>query len=112
MASVTEEFFAGLAQRGHDPALRRVTCTGRFDIRHNRRTDHYLVSVKKGRIGVSREKVHADCRIEADRAEFDRIIKRETHALAASLRGTITIEGDRELLVLLIRLFREVPDGR
>ena len=105
MVDATAEFFDSLVERGHEPLLEKATFTVRFDLKQGKKTDHWLVSVVDGDIAVSRQNLPADCVASADKALFDDIVSGKTNALAAMLRGAVSIEGDTQPLVLLQRLF-------
>ena len=105
MSDPTEEFFAELGRRKHEPMLRKATGTLRFDLVDDTEEAHWLVSMKKGDVLVSRESAKADCIVTTDKPLFDAIVRGERNAMAAVLRGEITLEGDRELLVLFQRVF-------
>jgi putative sterol carrier protein len=115
MTDVTNEFFEELARQGHEPMLKRITATLRWDIVDGDRTDHRLVRIDHGDIRVSRSDEPADCVIIAERAVCDDVLKGRTSALAALLRGAARVEGDPELMVLAQRLLprqRAVAVGR
>lgn len=106
MADATAEFFDALVERGHEPLLEKATVTVRFDLKQGKKkTDRWLVSIVKGDLAVSRQNLRADCVASADKALFDEIVSGKTNALAAMLRGAISIEGDTQPLVLFQRLF-------
>ncbi|WP_448808788.1 SCP2 sterol-binding domain-containing protein [Agromyces bauzanensis] len=107
----TAEFFEQLGRRGHEPLLKRVSASVRFDIADGAATEHRLVRIDHGDVTVTTDDAPADCVLVADRAEFDDIVGGRTSALASLLRGTLTIEGDLELLVLAQRLFADRPDN-
>ena len=104
MADPTSEFFDELGRRGHEPLLKKTSGTLRFDLRDGKRTDRWLVDVKKGDVAVSRRNVRADCVVSADRALFDDVASGKTNAMAAMLRGAMGVEGDVQLLVPFQRL--------
>jgi putative sterol carrier protein len=112
MTSSTEEFFDELVRRGHEPRLEKVSGTVRFDLENGNGVERWLVTVDKGDISVSRKNGKADAVMRTDKALFDRILTGEVNAMAATLRGLLTIEGDRELLVLIQRLFAGTPTTR
>lgn len=105
MSDPTREFFYELDKRGHEPMLRKATGRLRFDLTDGSGTAHWLVTVKKGDVSVSRGNDNADCVVTTDRPLFEAIVRGEKNAMAAILRGEIEIEGDRELLVLFQRVF-------
>jgi len=104
MADPTVEFFDELARRGHEPLFEKATGTVRFDLKDGK-TDHWLVTVAKGDLAVSRRNTRADCVVTTDRALFDGVASGKTNGMAAVLRGAMTVEGDVQLLVLSLRLF-------
>jgi len=112
MTDGTAEFFGELGRRGHEPLLEKATGTLRFDLVDGKRTDRWLVTVKKGDVAVSQRNVRADCVVRADRALFDGVAGGEVNAMAALLRGAMGVEGNVELLVLFQRLFPGPPRSR
>jgi len=112
MTDGTAEFFGELGRRGHEPLLEKATGTLRFDLVDGKRTDRWLVTVKKGDVAVSHRNVRADCVVRADRALFDGVAGGEVNAMAALLRGAMGVEGNVELLVLFQRLFPGPPRSR
>ncbi|HEV7900032.1 MAG TPA: SCP2 sterol-binding domain-containing protein [Planosporangium sp.] len=104
MASPTEEFFDELGRRGHEPLLKRITATVRFNITDGRHVAHWLVAIDRGDIHVARSSDKGCCGICADRALFDGIVTGRVNAIAAMLRGALSVDGDRETWVLVQRL--------
>jgi putative sterol carrier protein len=104
-SSTMADFFADLGRRGHEPLLRRLTATVRFDIVDGDRTEHRLITIDHGDIRVDESHQPADCVITADRAVCDDVVSGRTSALAALLRGAVSVQGDPELMVLMQRLF-------
>jgi putative sterol carrier protein len=101
----TERFFAALADRGHEPLLRKATGAVRFDIVDGRRTRRWLVAVDAGDISVTRGNGEPSCVIRASKTVFDRLVTGRMNGVAAVLRGDVTVDGDWRLLVRLQRLF-------
>ncbi|HEY1331785.1 MAG TPA: SCP2 sterol-binding domain-containing protein, partial [Actinomycetota bacterium] len=93
-----------LAEHGHQPRLENASGSLRFDIANGRTTVHWFVRIHKGDVAVSRSGDEADCTIRASRAVFDRLASGQASAVAAVLRGTLSIEGDWRLLVLFRRI--------
>lgn len=108
----TARFFAELAERGHDPLLRKASGTTRIDVVDGRRTHRWLIDVANGDIAVSRGNGDAACVIRADKAVFDRIASGRLNAVAAVLRGEVAVDGDWRLLVRMQRLFPSPPRRR
>ena len=98
-------FFEELGQRGHEPLLEKAQGTLRFDLTKGKNSEHWLVAVDKGDVSDSRRNTKADCGFTTDRALFGRIVRGESNAITAVLRGEATAEGDLELLFLLQRIF-------
>ena len=109
MTDATAEFFDELGRRGHEPMLRRLSATLRWDILDGDRTEHRLVRVENGDLEVTISDAPADCVIIAERAVCNDVISGRTSALAEVLRGAATVEGDPELMVLAQRLFPPEP---
>jgi putative sterol carrier protein len=112
MTDATTEFFEKLARRGHEPLLKKVTGTMRFDLAEGTRTDHYVVAVKHGAVALSEQNVEADCVVRADRSLFDGIASGEENLMAAMLRGALTFQGNAHLLLAFQRLFPGPPGSR
>jgi hypothetical protein len=105
----TARFFERLAERGHEPLLRKTTGWTRFEIVGDGRTRRWRVSVAKGDLVVEPGGGDADCVVRADRKVFDRVVTGRMNAVAAVLRGDIAVEGDWRLLVAMQRLFTGPP---
>jgi putative sterol carrier protein len=102
----TERFFKSLADRGEEPLLRKATGSARFEIVDGKRTKRWLLTVDKGRLGVSRQAVASpDCVVRVNKTLFDQIASGKENAVAAVLRGDLALEGDWRLLVWIQRLF-------
>ena len=112
MTDATTEFFDKLARRRHEPLLKKVTGTMRFDLAQGAQTDHYFVAVKHGAVAVSDENVEADCVVRAERSLFDSIASGEENLMAAMLRGALTFQGNAHLLLAFQRLFPGPPGSR
>jgi putative sterol carrier protein len=112
MTEPTRAFFTRLSEE-HQPMLQSMTGTVRFDIADGERTEHWHLRIGKGDVALSHDDGPADCVISADIATFDAILTGRMNAMAAVLRGAITIEGKVVLLTALQRLFPasiETPD--
>ncbi len=105
MMDATTEFFSALGQRGHEPLLKKVTGTLRFDLMQGERIDHRFVTINKGDVAISEENTEADCVVRTDRSLFDRMVSGEQNAMAAALRGALVFRGNAALLLSFQRLF-------
>jgi hypothetical protein len=104
VSDTTQAFFDELAHRGYEPRAANMRGSVRLDLRRGKRTERRLVSVDGGEIAVSRTNAAADAVVRMDEALFEALIRGEANAMAAMLRGALTIEGDRGLLLLFQRL--------
>jgi hypothetical protein len=104
-----DDFFAELERRGHEPMLRRLSATVRWDILDGDRIEHRLVRIDRGDIRVAVSDEPADCVIIAERSVCDDVVSGRTSALAALLRGAAAVDGDFELMVLAQRLLPRTP---
>jgi len=109
---VTEQFFDELAQRAHEPLLRKARGTIRFEIVDGKKVDRRIVTVDRGDISVSRRNVSGDGVIRVDKAVFERVASGRSNPIAAVLRNELAVQGDWRLLVLLQRLFPGPPKTR
>ena len=112
MTDSTAEFFQELGRRGHEPLLEKATGIVRFDLVDGRRTERWLVTLDRGDVSVSRKNAAADCIVRGDRSLFEAMATGEANAMAAYLRGELTLEGDPELLVLFQRVLPGPPKRR
>jgi len=104
MTDPTTQFFEELGQRGHVPSLEKTTGTVRCDVLNGKKTEHWFIALDQGHITVSHDEGAADCTIAADRSLFDAFSTGDANPVSAMLRGTLTVEGNMRLLVLLRRL--------
>jgi hypothetical protein len=109
---VTDRFFDELAQRGHEPLLRKARGTVKFEIVDGKRVDRRFVAIDKGDITVSRRSVASDGAFRVDKAVFESIASGRSNPIAAVLRNELALQGDWRLLVLVQRLFPGPPKGR
>jgi putative sterol carrier protein len=112
MADALEEFFEQLGTRGHDRLLAKAEGMARFDIADGKRTERWLLTLDKGHVSVSRKNTAADMVVKVPRPLFERIVQGKANAMAAVLRGELTIEGSTELLVLFQRLLPRPSDAK
>jgi len=112
MADWTAAFFEALGTLGHQPLLEKATGTIRFDLAEGKKIERWLVTINKGDVAVSHRNAKADCVIRCDKALFHRLASGEVNAMAALLRGSMGVEGDVGLVVLLQRLLPGPPSSR
>jgi ubiquinone biosynthesis protein UbiJ len=110
----TEGFFRDLGLRGFAPSLVRAKGTVRITVTETSHPASWLVTVDRGVVSVSQGDAPQDCEIRGPALLLDAIVRGTTNALAAYLRGELTLEGDLELIALFQRLLpsRVGPDQR
>ncbi len=112
-ADPTATFFEKLGARRHEPLLRKMSGSTRFEIVDGRRTRRWYLTVDQGDISVGTQApATTTCTIRADKAVFDKLVSGRMNAVAAVLRGDLVVDGDWRLLVRLQRLFPSPPRRR
>jgi hypothetical protein len=104
-------FFDELGRLGHVTSLDTVAGTVRFDISDGLRTDHWLITINHGAVGVSPSDGDADCVIHVDEASFRRLADGRTVPFAAFLSNEIGLDGSFALLILVGHLFPGPADA-
>ncbi|MFL5950875.1 MAG: SCP2 sterol-binding domain-containing protein [Gaiellaceae bacterium] len=110
MSDSLTDFLAGLAARGHEPLLAKTSGRVCLESSDGDGDEAWLVCIDDGRVDVVAGNVGADCTLRASRDTLERVAAGELNAMAAMLRGAITVEGDWELLVRFQRLFPIAAD--
>ena len=105
MNDATASFFHDLQQGGHRDTLRRLEGTVRFEIVDGEQVDHWLVTIDKGDLAVSHGDGPADCVVGAEKELFERLATGRANAMAAVLRGAVSVAGDLDLLLAVQRVF-------
>jgi hypothetical protein len=108
----TQEFFDGLAARGHELLLEGASGSIRFDLSDGTTIHHWTVTVKNGDVKVSKKEGRADSIVAADRSLFDRLTRGRENAMAATLRGVIKVKGDLGLMLQFQRIFPGPPGSQ
>jgi putative sterol carrier protein len=103
------EFMEALESRRNEPALRHLSGTIRFDLRHDGSIEPWLITIADGDVFVSRRKTKADCIAKMDKDLFEALMLGEVNAVAAALRGEMEIQGEVALLLAFQRLFPGPP---
>lgn len=111
-----DQFFDDLGRRGHEPLLDRMDAVGRVELYDGGQIERWLVAVRCGYITVSKGDggADADWVIKADRRAFARVIHGDAGALAALIRGTLSVQlvDPDQKLGLITRLFAGPPESR
>ena len=109
MRTPTDAFFGDLAARGREPLVRSVSGTLRFDLVDGDGVEHWHITMRDGDVEVSHKNASADAVVRLDRHAFDGMVSGTVNAMAATLRGELTAEGDLGLVMLFQRLFPSPP---
>src|SRR5689334_11934164 len=112
MTDVAEQFLLSLAGRGFEPLLQKTTGTLAVRLRDGSEVDEWLLAVDKGDVSARRGAGDADATLEVERSLFGRMVQGRANAMAAVLRGEVTIVGDLDLLMAVQRLFPGPDDAR
>src|SRR5687767_6767700 len=98
MSDAADTFLRQVAARGYEPLVDKARGVVKLELATGSDTDRWFVSMDRGDLAVARDERAADCTLRMDRAVFDGLTRGEVNAMAAVLRGEITIDGDRALL--------------
>lgn len=101
MADTIEGFFEGL--RGYHLLLRRAVGLLRVELVDGTAPERWLVTMDEGEVSVSHRNAKADCVIRTSRDVFEGMVAGRVNAMAATLRGVMSVEGDPNILVLFQR---------
>lgn len=112
MSKATTNFFQDLDRRGYEPLLAKTSGTVRFDLHEGAHTRHWLIRIDRGQLRVSREDLDADAAIGLSPELFEDLATGREHAIAAGLRGDLTVSGDPRIFVQVERLFPGNPHSR
>jgi hypothetical protein len=109
MGEPTVRFFDNIAARGEHLLPEKYDGTIRFDLSEHERTDHWLITIHRGDVSVSRRIAEADCVVHAGHAVFDRLAAGEENWAPPIFRGALVVEGDIRLLAAFRRLLPGSP---
>jgi putative sterol carrier protein len=116
MVDATADFFADLGRAGTVPLLAKASGSLRFELRESKGVEHWRVDVRKGDVTVSHRAGPADCVVWGPKSLFEKLAAGRENAMAAVLRGALTVEGDMDLLLAFQRILpgppRRGPTGR
>jgi predicted lipid carrier protein YhbT len=110
MSDPCDDFFDRLHDQRFDARLGRAKGTIRFEVLDSDPGEHWLVSLDRGAIRVSRDEGPADCVVRADRATLEGIVAGQINPTAAMIRGVVAATGNIDVLLHLQRLFPADPE--
>ncbi|MFG2168544.1 SCP2 sterol-binding domain-containing protein [Micromonospora chersina] len=108
----TTRFFEDLDRRGFEPLLAKTSGTLRFDLHEGPQTTHWLLEIDRGNLRVRQEDQEADTVVGTEPRLFGELVTGEENAIAALLRGDMTVSGDLRLVLQIERIFPGPPDSR
>jgi putative sterol carrier protein len=109
MDNVISSFFESLTGP-HVELPKTISGALRFDL-ENGRSEHWRVTFDKGMVSTSSSDAAADCIAHSSKETMAAIIQGTDNAMAALLRGTITVEGKTLLLALFRNLLTKPTAG-
>jgi putative sterol carrier protein len=112
MVDATAKFFGDLESGGLQPLLAKATGSLRFELSEGKAVERWRVDIRKGEIAVSHKAGAADCVLRSSKSLFDKLASGRENAMAAVLRGGLTVEGDIDLLLAFQRILPSPPRRR
>jgi putative sterol carrier protein len=112
MVDATMRFFEDLDRRGFEPLLAKTAGSLRVDLHEGAHTTHWLIEIDRGKLQVRQEDREADTVVGASPRIFDELVTGQENAVAALLRGDVTVLGDLLMVLQVERLFPGPPDSR
>jgi putative sterol carrier protein len=109
MVDATAKFFTDLESSGHQPLLAKATGSLRFELSEGKAVERWRVDVRRGDVAVSHKAGAADCVLRAPKSLFDKLASGRENAMAAVLRGGLTVEGNIDLLLAFQRTLPSPP---
>jgi SCP-2 sterol transfer family len=104
-----EEFFERLTRGGPDGLPRRADGSLRIDLTSGTTTERWFITMHGGDVSVSHRNAKADSVIRTSEKVFEGMVTGRVNAMAAALRGVVSLEGDPTLLVLFQRALPGPP---
>jgi hypothetical protein len=119
-ADPISDFFAGLAEPGHLATFEHEVGTVRFDVpdaittadaddAKHRDVEHWHVTVDDGDLTVTREPQPAEAVVRVARPYLELMVTGQLNALAAMLRGLLTVDGSIAALMMFQRCLPGPP---
>jgi SCP-2 sterol transfer family protein len=102
------EFFGRLTAE-EQPLLAGAEGTLRFDVIRGDTTTTWYVRIDHGDVKVSHDTRAADAMVRVNEPLFDDFVGGRANAVAAALRGEMSLQGSPQLLTVFQRLFPGPP---
>jgi putative sterol carrier protein len=111
MTDVAEQFLSSLARSGFQPLLQKTTGSLAVRLLDGSEVDEWMLSVDEGEVSARHGAGNADATLTVERSLFAQMVKGRANAMAAVLRGEVTIVGDLDLLMAVQRMFPGPDDA-
>jgi SCP-2 sterol transfer family len=114
-ADPINDFFAGLAAPGHLATFEHEAGTVRFDVPDAidsadiTDVEHWHVTVDDGDVSVTRKQLPAEAAARIARPNLELIVTGRLNAMAALLRGMLSVEGNVATLMMFQRCLPGPP---
>lgn len=108
MSEPIEAFFERLSA-GPGSLPPRASGSLRIDLGSGTTTERWFVTIGKGTVSVSHRNAKADAVIRTSKDLFEGMVTGRVNAMAGTLRGVVSLEGDPTLLVLFQRALPGPP---
>jgi hypothetical protein len=114
-ADPINDFFAALAEPGHLATFEHEVGTVRFDVPDAMAkadvtdVEHWHVTIDDGDVTVTREPLPADATIRIARPYLELMVTGRLNAMAAMLRGLLTVDGTVAALMMFQRCLPGPP---
>ncbi len=114
-ADPISDFFAELAEPGHLATFEHEVGTVRFDVPDAIKTadvthvEHWHVTVDDGDVTVTREQMPAEAVVRVARPCMELMVTGRLNAMAAMLRGLLTVDGSVAALMVFQRCLPGPP---
>ena len=114
-ADPINDFFAGLAEPGHLATFEHEVGTVRFDVPDAMAkadvtdVEHWHVTIDDGDVTVTREPLPADAVVRVARPYLELMVTGRLNAMAAMLRGLLTVDGSVAALMVFQRCLPGPP---
>ncbi len=102
MSNITEAFFGDIANKKYEPLLHSISGSIAWDVIG---IGSWYVIIKNGEISVSRQKAHADTKVQVRREDFERMVLGKQNPATLFLQMKMLTEGNIGFLQVFQRLF-------
>jgi hypothetical protein len=108
MTDASAVFFEALGAQEPTRLPKKVSGVIRFDLIRGEQVDQWFVTMREGRIAVSRAESGEDCVVHLRSDLFERVVNGEASIISAMVRTECVVEGQVPLLMMFRRVFPDV----